>query len=118
MTDPSIDDDTEAREQVAPGTTDAKHQAPVHGHTGGVPSHKALSDIFAARQRRRDLEWPQAQATGNALRREQAAIRRSDRRTHLGDVTAHWATAARGATLTSAWSCLAGACADSETASQ
>eukprot|EP00962_Isochrysis_galbana_P033132 scaffold11030_cov121-Isochrysis_galbana.AAC.1 len=40
--------------------------------------------------------------TGDALRREQAAIRRSDRRTHLGDVTAHWATAARGATLTSA----------------
>eukprot|EP00962_Isochrysis_galbana_P033676 scaffold11321_cov141-Isochrysis_galbana.AAC.5 len=36
-------------------------------------------------------------ATGDALRREQAAIRRSDRRTHLGDVTAHWATAARGA---------------------
>eukprot|EP00962_Isochrysis_galbana_P055608 scaffold27374_cov112-Isochrysis_galbana.AAC.4 len=34
-------------------------------------------------------------ATGNALRREQAAIRRSDRRTHLGDVTAHWATACR-----------------------
>eukprot|EP00962_Isochrysis_galbana_P052414 scaffold23804_cov128-Isochrysis_galbana.AAC.1 len=33
-------------------------------------------------------------ATGNALRREQPAIRRSDRRTHLGDVTAHWATAA------------------------
>eukprot|EP00962_Isochrysis_galbana_P034155 scaffold11526_cov121-Isochrysis_galbana.AAC.2 len=44
MTDPSIDDDTEAREQDAPGTTDAKHRAPVHGHTGGVPSHKALSD--------------------------------------------------------------------------
>eukprot|EP00962_Isochrysis_galbana_P007888 scaffold2146_cov145-Isochrysis_galbana.AAC.1 len=56
-------------------------------------------------------------ATGNALRREEAAIRRSDRRTHLGDVTAHWATAARGATLTSAWSCLADACADGETAS-
>eukprot|EP00962_Isochrysis_galbana_P043810 scaffold16792_cov124-Isochrysis_galbana.AAC.2 len=56
-------------------------------------------------------------ATGNALRREQAAIRRSDRRTHLGDVTAHWATAARGATLISAWSCLADACADGETAS-
>eukprot|EP00962_Isochrysis_galbana_P004296 scaffold1188_cov124-Isochrysis_galbana.AAC.3 len=56
-------------------------------------------------------------ATGNALRREQAAIRRSDRRTHLGDVTAHWATEARGATLTSAWSCLADACADGETAS-
>eukprot|EP00962_Isochrysis_galbana_P024891 scaffold7659_cov140-Isochrysis_galbana.AAC.4 len=56
-------------------------------------------------------------ATGDALRREQAAIRRSDRQTHLGDVTAHWATAARGATLTSAWSCLADACADGETAS-
>eukprot|EP00962_Isochrysis_galbana_P020873 scaffold6128_cov147-Isochrysis_galbana.AAC.1 len=33
MTDPPIDD-TEAREQDAPGTTDAKHRAPVHGHTG------------------------------------------------------------------------------------
>jgi len=43
MTDSPIDD-TEAREQDAPGTHDAKHQAPVHGHTGGVPSHKALSD--------------------------------------------------------------------------
>eukprot|EP00962_Isochrysis_galbana_P001706 scaffold451_cov124-Isochrysis_galbana.AAC.7 len=55
-------------------------------------------------------------ATGNALRREQAAIRRSDRRTHLGDVTAHWATAARGATLTSAWPCLADACTPAPTA--
>eukprot|EP00962_Isochrysis_galbana_P000192 scaffold49_cov115-Isochrysis_galbana.AAC.7 len=43
MTDPPIDD-TEAREQDAPGTTDAKHRAPVHGHTGDVPSDKALSD--------------------------------------------------------------------------
>eukprot|EP00962_Isochrysis_galbana_P013154 scaffold3762_cov118-Isochrysis_galbana.AAC.1 len=43
MTDPPTDD-TEAREQDAPGTTDAKHRAPVHGHTGDVPSHKALSD--------------------------------------------------------------------------
>eukprot|EP00962_Isochrysis_galbana_P044598 scaffold17359_cov142-Isochrysis_galbana.AAC.4 len=40
-------------------------------------------------------------ATGNALRREQATIRRSDRRTNLRDVTSHWATAAGGATLTS-----------------
>eukprot|EP00962_Isochrysis_galbana_P042642 scaffold16010_cov110-Isochrysis_galbana.AAC.1 len=47
MTDPSIDD-TEAREQDAPGTTDAKHRAPVHGHTGDVPSDKALSDRGAA----------------------------------------------------------------------
>eukprot|EP00962_Isochrysis_galbana_P012418 scaffold3513_cov127-Isochrysis_galbana.AAC.14 len=59
-------------------------------------------------------DWPQ---TGDALRRGQAVIRRSDRRTHLGDVAAHWATAARGATLTSAWSCLADACADGEMAS-
>eukprot|EP00962_Isochrysis_galbana_P009648 scaffold2693_cov139-Isochrysis_galbana.AAC.1 len=44
MTDPPIDD-TVAREQDAPGTHDAKRQAPVHGHTGDVPSHKALSDI-------------------------------------------------------------------------
>eukprot|EP00962_Isochrysis_galbana_P051213 scaffold22588_cov122-Isochrysis_galbana.AAC.1 len=43
MTDPPTDD-TEAREQDAPGATDAKHRAPVHGHTGDVPSHKALSD--------------------------------------------------------------------------
>eukprot|EP00962_Isochrysis_galbana_P028825 scaffold9150_cov120-Isochrysis_galbana.AAC.6 len=45
MTDSPIDD-TVAREQDAPGTTDAKHRAPVHGHTGDVPSHKhkALSD--------------------------------------------------------------------------
>eukprot|EP00962_Isochrysis_galbana_P053515 scaffold24964_cov101-Isochrysis_galbana.AAC.1 len=43
MTDSPIDD-TVAREQDTPGTTDAKHRAPVHGHTGGVPSDKALSD--------------------------------------------------------------------------
>eukprot|EP00962_Isochrysis_galbana_P056410 scaffold28361_cov129-Isochrysis_galbana.AAC.1 len=43
MTDPPTDD-TEAREPDAPGATDAKHRAPVHGHTGDVPSHKALSD--------------------------------------------------------------------------
>eukprot|EP00962_Isochrysis_galbana_P044719 scaffold17415_cov147-Isochrysis_galbana.AAC.7 len=28
----------------APDPTDAKHHAPLHGHTGGVPSDKALSD--------------------------------------------------------------------------
>eukprot|EP00962_Isochrysis_galbana_P044459 scaffold17260_cov119-Isochrysis_galbana.AAC.2 len=56
-------------------------------------------------------------ATGDALQRGQAAIRRSNRRTHLKDVTAHWATAARGAALTPAWSCLADACADGEMAS-
>eukprot|EP00962_Isochrysis_galbana_P017697 scaffold5087_cov125-Isochrysis_galbana.AAC.4 len=38
----------EAREQDAPGTHDAKHRAPVHGHTGGVPSDKALSDTAPA----------------------------------------------------------------------
>eukprot|EP00962_Isochrysis_galbana_P018180 scaffold5233_cov127-Isochrysis_galbana.AAC.8 len=43
MTDPPIDD-TEAREQDAPGTNGAKQRAPVHGHTGDVPSDKALSD--------------------------------------------------------------------------
>eukprot|EP00962_Isochrysis_galbana_P012536 scaffold3550_cov112-Isochrysis_galbana.AAC.9 len=47
MTDPPIDH-TQAREQDAPGTHthDAKRQAPVHvhGHTGDVPSDKALSD--------------------------------------------------------------------------
>eukprot|EP00962_Isochrysis_galbana_P031615 scaffold10295_cov116-Isochrysis_galbana.AAC.7 len=47
MTDSPIDD-TEAREQDAPGTTDAKHRAPVHGHTGDVPFDKALSDIAIA----------------------------------------------------------------------
>eukprot|EP00962_Isochrysis_galbana_P005978 scaffold1615_cov103-Isochrysis_galbana.AAC.4 len=69
MTDPPIDD-TEAREQDAPGTTDAKHRAPVHGHTGGVPSDKALSDTrsLVGRQpwrwggwrrggRRRECQW-------------------------------------------------------------
>eukprot|EP00962_Isochrysis_galbana_P048375 scaffold20139_cov103-Isochrysis_galbana.AAC.2 len=35
MTDPPTDD-TEAREQDAPDTTDAKHRAPLHGHTGAV----------------------------------------------------------------------------------
>eukprot|EP00962_Isochrysis_galbana_P026053 scaffold8051_cov114-Isochrysis_galbana.AAC.5 len=43
MTDPPIDH-TQAREQDAPGTHDAKRRAPVHGHTGDVPSDKALSD--------------------------------------------------------------------------
>eukprot|EP00962_Isochrysis_galbana_P038069 scaffold13448_cov109-Isochrysis_galbana.AAC.8 len=43
MTDPPIDL-TQAREQDAPGTHDAKRQAPVHGHTGDLPSDKALSD--------------------------------------------------------------------------
>eukprot|EP00962_Isochrysis_galbana_P021390 scaffold6310_cov135-Isochrysis_galbana.AAC.3 len=43
MTDPPIDN-TQAREQDAPGTHDAKRRAPVHGHTGGVPHDKALSD--------------------------------------------------------------------------
>eukprot|EP00962_Isochrysis_galbana_P022479 scaffold6725_cov117-Isochrysis_galbana.AAC.4 len=43
MTDPPTDD-TEAREPDAPDPTDAKHHAPLHGHTGGVPSDKALSD--------------------------------------------------------------------------
>eukprot|EP00962_Isochrysis_galbana_P029822 scaffold9601_cov123-Isochrysis_galbana.AAC.3 len=36
MTDPPTDD-TEAREQDAPGTNGAKHRAPLHGHTGAVP---------------------------------------------------------------------------------
>eukprot|EP00962_Isochrysis_galbana_P031939 scaffold10458_cov107-Isochrysis_galbana.AAC.1 len=43
MTDPPTYD-TEAREPDAPDPTDAKHHAPLHGHTGGVPSDKALSD--------------------------------------------------------------------------
>eukprot|EP00962_Isochrysis_galbana_P028880 scaffold9171_cov119-Isochrysis_galbana.AAC.1 len=44
MTDPPTDD-TEAREPDAPDPTDAKHHAPLHGHTGAVPSDKeALSD--------------------------------------------------------------------------
>eukprot|EP00962_Isochrysis_galbana_P043400 scaffold16508_cov108-Isochrysis_galbana.AAC.3 len=47
MTDPPTDD-TEAREPDAPGTTDAKHRAPLHGHTGGVPSDKALSDMLTS----------------------------------------------------------------------
>eukprot|EP00962_Isochrysis_galbana_P003840 scaffold1074_cov83-Isochrysis_galbana.AAC.1 len=48
MTDPPTDD-TEAREPDAPDDpTDAKHHAPLHGHTGGVPSDKALSDMVLA----------------------------------------------------------------------
>eukprot|EP00962_Isochrysis_galbana_P038805 scaffold13829_cov128-Isochrysis_galbana.AAC.3 len=43
MTDPPIDN-TQAREQDAPGTHDAKRRAPVHGHTGDVPHDKALSN--------------------------------------------------------------------------
>eukprot|EP00962_Isochrysis_galbana_P003388 scaffold946_cov115-Isochrysis_galbana.AAC.2 len=39
MTDPPIDD-TEAWEPDAPGTHDAKQRAPVHGHTGAVPSRQ------------------------------------------------------------------------------
>eukprot|EP00962_Isochrysis_galbana_P017579 scaffold5050_cov93-Isochrysis_galbana.AAC.4 len=48
MTDPPIDH-TQAREQDAPGTHDAKRRAPVHGHTGDVPSDKALSDTGSRR---------------------------------------------------------------------
>eukprot|EP00962_Isochrysis_galbana_P023462 scaffold7099_cov131-Isochrysis_galbana.AAC.6 len=47
MTDPPTDD-TEAREPDAPDPTDAKHHTPLHGHTGGVPSDKALSDSISA----------------------------------------------------------------------
>jgi hypothetical protein len=52
--------------------------------------------------------------TGAALRRGHAALQCSNRRTHLGEVTAHWATAARAATLTAVWSSLveAGAACD------
>jgi hypothetical protein len=55
--------------------------------------------------------------TGAALRRGHAAIRCSNRRTHLGEVTAHWATAARAATLTAVWSSLVDAGAACEMAS-
>jgi hypothetical protein len=55
--------------------------------------------------------------TGAALRRGQAAIPCSNRRTHLGEVTAHRATAARAATLTAVWSSLVDAGAASEMAS-
>eukprot|EP00962_Isochrysis_galbana_P019077 scaffold5551_cov119-Isochrysis_galbana.AAC.1 len=51
MTDPPTDD-TEAREQDAPGINGAKHRAPLHlhGHTGAVPPDKALSDSSAQSQ--------------------------------------------------------------------
>eukprot|EP00962_Isochrysis_galbana_P024444 scaffold7500_cov127-Isochrysis_galbana.AAC.27 len=62
MTDPPTDD-TKAREPDAPDPTDAKPHAPLHGHTGGVPSDKSLSGtviqgrrpfvLGAARRRRR-----------------------------------------------------------------
>jgi len=45
MTDPPTDD-TEAREPDAPDTTDVKHRAPLHGHTGAVPPDKAFSDTL------------------------------------------------------------------------
>eukprot|EP00962_Isochrysis_galbana_P033901 scaffold11423_cov123-Isochrysis_galbana.AAC.4 len=41
MTDPPIDD-TEAREPDAPDPTDAKHHAPLHGHTGAVPPYSLV----------------------------------------------------------------------------
>eukprot|EP00962_Isochrysis_galbana_P024237 scaffold7414_cov119-Isochrysis_galbana.AAC.1 len=53
MTDPPIDI-TQAREQDAPGTHDAKRQAPVHGHTGDLPSDKALSDTCLVKGDPRD----------------------------------------------------------------
>jgi len=71
--------------------------------------------LFAARQRRRELEWPQATLCNAGELPSGAAI--AGHTSHLGDVAAHRATAARGATLTSAWSCLADACADGEMAS-
>eukprot|EP00962_Isochrysis_galbana_P052630 scaffold24107_cov140-Isochrysis_galbana.AAC.1 len=40
MTDPPIDH-TQAREQDAPGTHDAKRRAPVHGHTGDADCRRA-----------------------------------------------------------------------------
>jgi hypothetical protein len=55
--------------------------------------------------------------TDAALRREHAAMWCGDRRTHLGEVTAHRATAARAATLTAVWSSLVDAGAASEMAS-
>eukprot|EP00962_Isochrysis_galbana_P028202 scaffold8886_cov125-Isochrysis_galbana.AAC.7 len=48
MTDPPTDD-TEAREPDSPDPTDAKHHAPLHGHTGAVPPDKALSDSSTSR---------------------------------------------------------------------
>eukprot|EP00962_Isochrysis_galbana_P026605 scaffold8264_cov109-Isochrysis_galbana.AAC.1 len=57
MTDPPIDH-TQAREQDAPGTHDAKRRAPVHGHTGDVPSDKALSDTPAQATRTPELRAP------------------------------------------------------------
>eukprot|EP00962_Isochrysis_galbana_P016672 scaffold4778_cov142-Isochrysis_galbana.AAC.1 len=48
---PEARTDTQAREQDAPGTHDAKRRAPVHGHTGDVPSDKALSDKCSIRFR-------------------------------------------------------------------
>ena len=52
MTDPPTDD-TEARGPDAPDPTDAKHRAPLHGHTGGVPSHKALADTSTLHKHKR-----------------------------------------------------------------
>eukprot|EP00962_Isochrysis_galbana_P013126 scaffold3751_cov117-Isochrysis_galbana.AAC.13 len=51
MTDPPTDD-TEAREQDAPDSTDAKHRAPLHGHTGAVPLDSRLSTRHSPTVRR------------------------------------------------------------------
>eukprot|EP00962_Isochrysis_galbana_P028498 scaffold9009_cov130-Isochrysis_galbana.AAC.8 len=60
MTDPPIDI-TQAREQDAPGTHDAKRRAPVHGHTGDVPSDKALTlrHLFSRLHVRKPVSYSQ-----------------------------------------------------------
>eukprot|EP00962_Isochrysis_galbana_P035009 scaffold11930_cov168-Isochrysis_galbana.AAC.2 len=57
MTDPPTDD-TEAREQDVLDTTDAKHRAPLHSHTGAVPLDKALSDTFPVEHPSSQLRLP------------------------------------------------------------
>eukprot|EP00962_Isochrysis_galbana_P014016 scaffold3987_cov118-Isochrysis_galbana.AAC.5 len=81
MTDPPTND-TEAREQDAPGTNGAKQRAPVHGHTGDVPPDKALSDTerigfregCAVRVRRRCLRIPSRWVLGCCAVLERAIL--------------------------------------------
>jgi hypothetical protein len=93
---------------------------PTHKNPGGIDAQGPSTLLSCLSRKRSDdgswnLEW--SQVTGAALRRGHAAIQCSDRRTHLGEVIAHRATAARAATLTAVWSSVVDAGAATEMAS-
>eukprot|EP00962_Isochrysis_galbana_P006432 scaffold1733_cov123-Isochrysis_galbana.AAC.8 len=50
---------TKGRERSAPGMSHADTHTPLHDPTGGVPSHKALSDRFSLRLRRQATRTPE-----------------------------------------------------------